>query len=117
MQAIVRTAVEADPELHSILIIGTYRSNEIEDGHFLPSAIDTVRKYDIPHQDIRLAPLSREAISDMIKDTVRLSSIEDDIDMEALSACVFSKTEGNAFFATHVHPLLFRFDKDAPDPT
>jgi hypothetical protein len=54
----------------------------------------------------------------MIKDTVRLSSIENDIDMEALSACVFSKTEGNAFFATHVAPTLFptMLIKDAPNP-
>jgi hypothetical protein len=38
----------------------------------------------------------------MIKDTVRVTSIDNDIDMEALTECVYAKTEGNAFFATHV---------------
>ena len=104
LQVIVSTAIEVDPSSQSILIIGTYRSNEIDDTHFLPMAIDIIRKYDIPYQDIHLTPLSRQAISNMIKDTVRQSSIDDDIDMEALSECVYAKTEGNAFFATHVFP-------------
>ena len=107
MQAIVAAAIEADPTSHSLLIIGTYRSNEIDDTHFLPSAIDIIRKHEVPHQDMYIAQLSRQAISDMIRDTVRLSSIDDDFDMEALSECVYSKTEGNAFFATHVR---FHFD-------
>lgn len=102
MQAIVSTAIEVDPNSQSILIIGTYRHNEIDETHFLPTAIDLIRKNDTVHQNIHLAPLTRQAISDMIKDTVRMSTIEDDIDMEALSECIYSKTEGNAFFATHV---------------
>ena len=31
-----------------------------------------------------------------------MASIDDDIDMEALRECVYTKTDGNAFFATHV---------------
>jgi predicted ATPase len=106
LQCIVATAIEVDPSSQSILVIGTYRSNEIDETHFLPTAIDLIRKHDIPHHDIRLSPLSRQAISDMIKDTVRMSTIVDDIDMEALSECVYSKTDGNAFFATHVNSSI-----------
>jgi predicted ATPase len=98
----VSIAIEADQDTESILIIGTYRSNEIDDAHFLPNAIDVIRKHDIPHQDIRLSKLSRDAISDMIKDTLRISSIDHDFDMEALSEWVYTKTDGNAFFANHV---------------
>jgi len=106
LQVIVATAIEADPETQSILIIGTYRSNEIDETHFLPTAIDIIREHDILHQDIHLVQLSRKAISNMIKDTVRMSSIDNDFDMEALSEWVYSKTEGNAFFATHVPTSL-----------
>jgi predicted ATPase len=103
LQCIVATAIEVDPSSQSILVIGTYRSNEIDETHFLPTAIDLIRKHDTPHHDIRLSSLSRQAISDMIKDAVRMPTIVDDIDMEALSECVYSKTHGNAFFATHVN--------------
>jgi predicted ATPase len=106
LQVIVATAVEADTESQSILIIGTYRPNESDDTHFLPTAIDIIRKHDVLHQDIHLVQLSRKAISDMIKDTVRISSIDNDFDMEALSEWVYSKTEGNAFFATQVRTYL-----------
>src|SRR5436305_9972778 len=102
MHAIVAATIEADPTAHSLLIIGTYRSNEIDDTHFLPSAIDIIRQHEVPHQDIYIAQLSRQAISDMVRDTVRVSSIKDDFDMEALIECIYSKTEGNAFFAAHV---------------
>lgn len=95
-------ALDADSKSQSVLIIGTYRSNEIDHTHFLPTAIDIIRKNEIPYKDIPLLHLSREAISDMIKDTVRLVSIYDNFDMETLSEYVYSKTEGNAFFATHV---------------
>ena len=96
-----------DPTSHSILIIGTYRHNEIDETHFLPTAFEFIRKNSTPYQDIRLAPLTRQAISDMIKDTVGISTITDDIDMEALCECVYAKTEGNAFFVTHVFvPLV-----------
>lgn len=107
MQSIVATTIEVDPSSQSILVIGTYRSNEIDETHFLPTAIDIIRKHDIPHHDICLSPLSRQAISDIIKDTVRMSTIVDDIDMQALSECVYSKTDGNALFATHVISPLF----------
>ena len=107
MQAIVSTAIEVDPTSHSILIIGTYRHSEIDETHFLPTAIEFIRKNGTTYQDIRLGPLTRQAISDMIKDTVGMSTITDDIDMEALCECVYSKTEGNAFFTTHVFvPLV-----------
>jgi predicted ATPase len=95
-------AIDADPETQSVLIIGTYRSDEIDENHFLTATIDYIRKFDIPHHDIRLSPLSREAISQMIEDTVRIRSLDDDVEMQALSACVYDKTNGNAFFAHHV---------------
>jgi predicted ATPase len=89
------------------MIIGTYRSNEIDENHFLPSVIDVVHKRPVSHQDIRLQQLSRQAISDMIRDTVRINSIHDDFDMEALSEWVYSKTQGNAFFAIHMLRTLY----------
>jgi hypothetical protein len=41
----------------------------------------------------------------MIKDTVGMSSIDDDFDMEALSEWIYIKTDGNAFFVTQVLAL------------
>lgn len=107
LQAVISLSIEADQESQSVLIIGTYRSNEIDNNHFLPSAIDLVHKHEGLYQDIHLQQLSREAISEMIKDTVRIKSINNDFDMEALSEWVYSKTEGNAFFATHMLRTLY----------
>ena len=85
-------------------MIGTYRSNEIDENHYLPTAIETIRNHNVLMQDIHLLQLSRAAISEMIQDTVRIPSIHEDFDMEALSEWVFTKTSGNAFFATQVSP-------------
>ena len=70
--------------------------------HFLPHAIDVIRNHGVSHLEIPLKPLSRQAISEMIGDTVRMESVSDNFDMEALSEWVYTKTEGNAFFATRV---------------
>jgi predicted ATPase len=107
LQAVISFAMEADSTSQSILIIGTYRSNEIDESHFLPSAIEQARRHGVLYQDIQLQQLSHQAISDMIKDTVRVTSIHNDFDMEALSEWVYSKTEGNAFFVTHMLRTLY----------
>lgn len=104
LQAIVSIAIDIDPNSQSIVIIGTYRSNEIDESHYLPAAIEAIRNHNVLLQGIQLQQLSREAIFEMIQDTVRIHSIHDDFDMEALSEWVFTKTGGNAFFATQVSP-------------
>lgn len=91
-------------------MIGTYRSNEIDENHHLPTAIETIRHHNVLLRDIHLQQLSRNAISEMIEDTVRIRSVHEDFDMEALSEWVFTKTGGNAFFATHVSPLSSESD-------
>jgi predicted ATPase len=91
-------------------MIGTYRSNEIDENHYLPTALETIRNRNILLQDIHLQQLSRNAISEMIQDTVQIQSIHEDFDMEALSEWVFTKTSGNAFFATHVCLLSMQTD-------
>lgn len=110
LEVIVSVAVDIDPNSLSILMIGTYRSNEIDENHYLPNALETIRNHNIVLQNIHLQQLSRNAISEMIRDAVRIQSIHEDFDMEALSEWVFTKTSGNAFFATHVYLLAQQTD-------
>lgn len=92
------------------MIIGTYRLEEIDDSHSLLQALETIRKHNFAIHNIHLPPLSRRGISDMIKDTIRVPSIEEDFDLKALSEWVYTKTEGNSFFATRVQTLAFEIN-------
>lgn len=107
LQTVISLAVEVDPDSQSILIIGTHRSNDLAEDHFLLTALDAIRKHGVFLTEISLGPLSRKAISKMTADTIRLNSIANNFDMEALSEWIYTKTEGNAFFACHVHAILF----------
>jgi len=94
--------LQANPKSHSILILSTYRSNEVDETHFLPRALSRLHKQDIVYHEIHLGPLSHSSISDMIKDTIRLTTLSHDFDLSALSEWIYSKTHGNAFFSTQM---------------
>jgi osomolarity two-component system, sensor histidine kinase CHK1 len=111
LQAIVSLALGANPKLHSLMIIAAYRLEDLGDTHSLPDSLKVVQKHDVPTFEIDIPNLTRTAISNMIKDTIRVNSIDDDFDLEALSELVYSKTEGNTFFATQVDSWLITLTK------
>ncbi|MEO8146008.1 MAG: AAA family ATPase [Bacteroidia bacterium] len=77
-----------------LLVIGAYRSNEVNAGHPLLAMIDDAAKDKAVINTIELKPLLEEHLFQIIKESL----LVDDDAAHQLTQIVFSKTLGNAFF-------------------
>jgi predicted ATPase/signal transduction histidine kinase/predicted Ser/Thr protein kinase len=62
----------ADPQLRGLLLIGTYRSDEIDAGHFLSPMLARWQQFDPPPTRIELKNLDAVDMSEMIRQMLRL---------------------------------------------
>ncbi|HEX3991890.1 MAG TPA: AAA family ATPase, partial [Acetobacteraceae bacterium] len=101
-------------ELQYLMLIGAYRDNELDATHPLLRKLIAIRQAGAPVHEIRLAPLARDDLGQLIADTFHCNS-----DRSApLARLVQEKTEGNPFFVIQfLHTLaeegLLAFDHDA----
>jgi serine/threonine protein kinase len=77
-----------------LLVIGAYRDNEVDPTHPLTRKLDAIRKAGAPVQEVRLAPLAREVVEQLIADTLHCEPAHS----APLSQLVHEKTAGNPFF-------------------
>ncbi len=84
-------ATEADP----VLLIGSYRSDEMHRLHPLANLIARLTR-DRRHHELRLAPLSRDELAEMLSATLGAAPPAE------LLAALYERTEGNPFFAEEV---------------
>jgi predicted ATPase/GAF domain-containing protein/tRNA A-37 threonylcarbamoyl transferase component Bud32 len=78
-----------------MLIIGTYRDNEVQPGHPLLSMLDELERAGLRATDLHLGPLDPQAALSLVADT--LTSRPDEV--SELAELVYEKTQGNPFFA------------------
>jgi DNA-binding NarL/FixJ family response regulator len=97
-------AVEADP----VLVIGTYRSDEMHRLHPLAGLIARLSR-DRRHQELRLAPLNRDELAEMLAATLGVEP------PPGLLAALYERTEGNPFFAEEMLGALLA-DGGLPGP-
>ncbi len=83
-----------DPEITHLLVIGAYRSNEVGDWHPFEIARKELKNLGVPVIELALQPLSFEALSQLVADTVGSPTAE----VEGLARLVYDKTGGNPFF-------------------
>ncbi|OJT25735.1 histidine kinase [Archangium sp. Cb G35] len=83
------------PEVPPVLWVGAYRDNEVSPSHPLMLMLDEVRKTGAPVTELRLEPLSRGQLQQLVADA--LPGAGEDI-VAPLSAVVLEKTGGNPFF-------------------
>ncbi len=83
--------------LSNLLIIGSYRDNEIEDGHPLLDVIDKIQKQKIIHM-IHLDNLEKYEINMMISETL----LKDKEETSTLTEEIYKKTKGNPFFTNAI---------------
>lgn len=84
-----------DSEYNHLLIVGTYRDNEVDENHPLIQTLDKIEtRLKISIKNITLKNLLLEDITELIKDTF-LSSNESSSE---LAKIVLAKTSGNPFF-------------------
>ncbi len=102
--------------IQNLIIIGSYRDNEVKDGHPLLSMIDTITKNtgnpDFLYQH-NLEPLPESAVNQLIADTLK----SDSADTLLLTNYIYQKTRGNPLFTcqllrTLYENELFRFSEE-----
>ncbi|HSY25862.1 MAG TPA: serine/threonine-protein kinase PknK, partial [Polyangiaceae bacterium] len=95
----------ADDGLRHVLILGSYRDNEVRSGHVLQSAVSELRK-NRPDalQEILLSPLGEEDVNRIVADTLH----RDSESCRSVSALIAQKTGGNPFFVKELLAALGR---------
>ena len=101
-------------DLQHLMLIGAYRDNEVDAAHPLMRKLNAIRQGDVRVQEIRLAPLTRDDLGQLIADALR----SDPAHVATLVRLVHDKTAGNPFFViqflyTLAEETLLRFDHDA----
>jgi PAS domain S-box-containing protein len=101
-------------DLRHLMLIGAYRDNEVDAAHPLTRKLEAIRQAGARVQEVRLAPLARDDLGQLIADALRC----DTADAAPLVQLVHEKTAGNPFFVIQFfYPLaeegLLRFDQDA----
>jgi PAS domain S-box-containing protein len=81
-------------DVHHLMLIGAYRDNEVDSFHPLMRKLETVRSTGAAAQEIRLAPLNHDCLTELVRD-----ALHTDIERAApLAQLVHEKTAGNPFF-------------------
>jgi predicted ATPase/signal transduction histidine kinase len=100
-----------DPELRGLLLLGAFRSNEVDAEHALWSLAKTVRRAGVSVQELSISPLPANDVEKLVAQLVEAP-------LEAarpLAALVAQKAGGNPFFvrqfvASLADERLLRFD-------
>ncbi|WP_246641427.1 trifunctional serine/threonine-protein kinase/ATP-binding protein/sensor histidine kinase [Paraburkholderia edwinii] len=82
-------------DLRHLLLIGAYRDNEVDANHPLRRKLDAMRHAGAKIEELTLAPLARDHLSQLIADALRCEPPH----AATLAQLVHTKTAGNPFFA------------------
>ena len=104
-----------DQDTHFLYFLGAYRDNEVNPTHPLTTTLNSLKEENCTINEIILAPLDLNHISQLIAETVD----RDDKTIEELAELVLRKTDGNPFFlrqflkTLHQENLIY-FDPKTP---
>ncbi|MEM9156756.1 MAG: serine/threonine-protein kinase PknK, partial [Cyanobacteria bacterium P01_F01_bin.33] len=93
----------SDRDMQSLLLIGAYRDNEVSPTHPLMTLLAQLLKEGATENTITLTPLSREHLSQLMRDTFQHSTEA----IGPLAELVLQKTEGNPFFVNEFLKNLY----------
>ena len=88
-------------DLTHLLLIGAYRSNEVDPGHPLRLALQEVQE-SRPVHDLALRPLELASVEQIVADTLSA----DPAACRPLSALLHEQAQGNPFFLTEILKML-----------
>ncbi len=89
-----------------LLIVGSYRDNEIDEGHPLSLLARSLEHQNIACETLRLKPLHISDVEQLIADTLYKRKDE----VAPLAEICFSKTAGNPFFLIKLLETLYESD-------
>ena len=91
-----------DEQTQSLFLIGAYRDNEVNPTYPLVLTLERLRKQGAVLQEIILAPLTLEPLSQLIAETLHQNTDT----VHSLAELVLRKTEGNPFFVNEFLRML-----------
>jgi PAS domain S-box-containing protein len=80
--------------LRYLLVIGSYRDEEVHEGHPLVAAMEELRRQSVPIEVLAIGNLTREEVRKLLEDTLRPAAEP----LESLAALLHQRTAGNPFF-------------------
>ena len=93
----------AEPGLSHLLLIGAYRSNEVDASHPLMHTLRAIRRAQVvPVHEIMLAPLAPDDVGRIVADALHCTREH----AQGLAALVHEKTGGNPFFTIQFLNML-----------
>jgi PAS domain S-box-containing protein len=103
-----------DPGVGYLMLVGAYRDNEVNSSHPLMRTLGAIRKAGARTQEIVLAPLGLEDVSQLVADALHCDSDS----AYPLALLLHEKTGGNPFFAIQFFTALdeqglVAFDREA----
>ena len=87
----------SDPKSQYLLLIGAYRSNEVNTLHPLITTLEEIRDEKAIINTISLSSLSLDDINELLKDTLRGTN-----NIYSLAQLLYNRTGGNPFFVTQL---------------
>ncbi|KIY38814.1 protein kinase [Pseudomonas sp. 10-1B] len=81
-------------DLRHVMVVGAYRDNEVDARHPLNARLQAIRKAGAPVHEIRLSPLARPHIEQLIAESLHCPAPS----VMGLAQLVQDKTAGNPFF-------------------
>jgi PAS domain S-box-containing protein len=100
------------PEVRHVLLVGTYRDNEVNPSHPLLRTAEGIRKAGARVQEIVLAPLGLDDVGELVADAMHCEPER----ARPLAQLVQEKTGGNPFFAIQFFTALAEEGLLAFDP-
>jgi predicted ATPase/signal transduction histidine kinase/DNA-binding response OmpR family regulator len=94
----------ADPDIRYLFIIGAYRDNEVDAGHPLLTALDSIRSEGKEIRTLHVSPLELTDLNCLIEETMQCRQ---DTAL-TLSNLIHKKTGGNPFFVREFLLSLYR---------
>jgi PAS domain S-box-containing protein len=92
--------------LRYLLVIVSYRDNEVDSGHPLLSAVDGLRSQAVPVTVLQVNNITASDVQEIVVDTLK-PAIKD---VEGLAAAIHGKTLGNPFFVRSFLDFLHEFN-------
>lgn len=98
------TTLMTDSSLQHFMLIGAYRDNEVDAQHPLTTQLEQIRKKGTTFASLQLGSLSKECIGQLVSEQLKMEPSE----VHELTEAIYSKTEGNVFYAVQSLQMLER---------
>ena len=92
-----------DPACQHLLILGSYRDNEVNAAHRLTQTIEELQTTAVPMQSLTLNNLKADDVSQLVAATLQTKNKK----TQGLSQLIYEKTQGNAFFVKQFLQALY----------